>query len=57
MFITLWPHLAKYTNATKRSRFVMNRDGDWRTEPLLCNAPVAIDPWLQLRNVIQYADA
>ena len=49
-YSTLVPRTARYTGASKTTRFELYRDADWTTEALLSAAPVAAEPWLVLRG-------
>ena len=46
----LAPRVVRHKGASGSSRMVLHRHADWRTEPLLCAAPVASQSWLLLRN-------
>ena len=56
-FAMLLPHDARYTGAHGDTRFVMNRESNWRTEPLLVLAPVASRSWLVLRDAVSWESA
>ena len=56
-FAQLPPRRVRYTGATANMHFVMNRESNWRTEPLLSAAPVASRSWLMLRDDVSWESA
>ena len=51
---TLVPRNARYTGSRSETRFVIYREANWVTEPLLSAAPVAAAPWLLLRDQVTW---
>ena len=56
-FGTLPPRRTRYTGARGGTRFQMNQEANWRTEPLLSAAPVASQSWLVLRDAVSWESA
>ena len=54
-YSTLVPRTARYTGSKSRTRFVLYREANWVTEPLLSVAPLAAAPWLVLRDQLNWA--
>ncbi len=53
-YSTLVPRNARYTGSRSETRFVIYREANWVTEPLLSAAPVAAAPWLLLRDQVTW---